>query len=466
MQADGLNKGAVEREPLQTAVRDGLWEIGHAVRISPSQMPDAKHNQGQPELRDPCKKHETTHGREGPKGSGFTVGAGKEDWCRGSLPKLGSGAHGSSTDYVVHLPYLSDDCDHYSCHDLCWTGDSDMTTTTDSWIMTRNPWTADHDMHDSLVTTTSEPNMQAATEFQLSLTLDVSIDKRDRMQVSLANQTGFYAAYRNDEHLCDGFSASFDRQRARALTFVSEAFEHRTNEDGGWVIDRKLQDDASASSAFTDDFQSAGCSHGTVIERFRRWCTMLRRVTLERSSNWTLGLIVLMSGVMLVSVCHMQQQPFRPHPMQHGFRTHVHQSDAGPPFVGTATLKCPPSGCVERNRVYTLRAWISDLMLWASAAELDPARHGPIAALQVQGSAEGNSPPQQLQHGDIDPATGQQLTGLMLLVTVLARRYAPLEAENTTSIAEFLSFRRQPGETIDSLLVRFGILRRIVPALL
>ena len=56
--------------------------------------------------------------------------------------------------------------------------------------------------------------------------------------------------------------------------------------------------------------------------------------------------------------------------------------------------------------------------------------------------------------------TGQQLTGLMLLVTVLARRYAPLEAENTTkSIAEFLAFRRQPGETIDSLLVRFDILR-------
>eukprot|EP00435_Cladocopium_sp_Y103_P067560 s366_g30.t1 len=51
MQADGLNKGTVEREPLQTAVRDGLWKIGHAVRISPSQMPDAKHNQGQPELR-------------------------------------------------------------------------------------------------------------------------------------------------------------------------------------------------------------------------------------------------------------------------------------------------------------------------------------------------------------------------------------------------------------------------------
>ena len=68
--------------------------------------------------------------------------------------------------------------------------------------------------------------------------------------------------------------------------------------------------------------------------------------------------------------------------------------------------------------------------------------------------------PHQLQHGDVDPAAGQQLTGLMLLVSVLARRYAPLEAENTIkSIAEFLSFRRQPGEGIDTVLVRFDILR-------
>jgi hypothetical protein len=114
---------------------------------------------------------------------------------------------------------------------------------------------------------------------------------------------------------------------------------------------------------------------------------------------------------------------------------------------------------------------ISDLILWASASDLDPVRQGPVAALQVQGAARElirELTPQQLQHGDIDPATGQQLTGLMLLVTVLARRYAPLEAENTTkSIAEFLAFRRQPGETIDSidaLLVRFDILRNLAHA--
>ena len=110
-----------------------------------------------------------------------------------------------------------------------------------------------------------------------------------------------------------------------------------------------------------------------------------------------------------------------------------------------------------------LRPWISDLILWASASDLDPIRHGPVAALQGQGTAKElvrELTPQQLQQGDIDPQTGQHYTGLMLLVKLLARRCAPLEAENTTkSISEFFSFKRLPGETIDSVLVRSDILR-------
>ena len=143
----------------------------------------------------------------------------------------------------------------------------------------------------------------------------------------------------------------------------------------------------------------------------------------------------------------------------------MHQSDAGPPFVGTATLKVPPSWSVERNHVYSLRSWISDLVLWSSATEIDPARQGPIAALQVQGSAKElvrELMPMQLRDGDVDQMTGQHVTGLTLLVTVLARRYdyAPSEAENCTrSISEFLQFRRAPNERIDNVLVRYDILR-------
>ena len=348
----------------------------------------------------------------------------------------------------------------------------DNTTLADSMLVTTSSSTTrtidsgrDDDSTVYDLVSTDEPNSRAATVFQLSLTLDVTIDVDNQMQIALANQTGYYAAYKHDMHVRDGHSASFDRMRTRALTFASEALEHWGNGNNAMTDGRKLQDDASGGFDHTDDSHFIGYSSGIILSRFKRWCTMLKRVTLGRSSNWTMGTVILISGVLVSAsvCCMMPQQPFRPHPMQHGPRSHVHQSDAGPPFIGTATLKVPPSWCVERNHVYSLRAWISDLILWASASDLDPVRHGPVAALQVQGTAKElirELTPQQLQHGDIDPMTGQQLTGLMLLVTVLARRYAPLEAENTTkSIAEFLAFRRQPGETIDSLLVRFDILR-------
>eukprot|EP00434_Breviolum_minutum_P026800 symbB.v1.2.023686.t2/scaffold2188.1/size86315/1 len=174
-----------------------------------------------------------------------------------------------------------------------------------------------------------------------------------------------------------------------------------------------------------------------------------------------LNITVFLARMLLISsvVCSMQQNPFRPHNQQHGGPrgSGIGQSDAGPPFVGTATLKCPPSWSVERNHIYSLRSWVADLVLWSSATEIEGARQGPIAALQIQGSARElvrELTPQQLRDGD-----GQR-PGLMLLVELLAQRYAPLDAENVTkSISDFLNFRRMPNESIDSVLVRFDILR-------
>ena len=151
------------------------------------------------------------------------------------------------------------------------------------------------------------------------------------------------------------------------------------------------------------------------------------------SITYALAMALLVSSL----VCSMQQNPFRP-PQTGGPRTGIGQSDAGPPFVGTATLKCPPSWSVERNHVYSLRSWIADLVLWSSSTEVDGQRQGPIAAMQIQGSARElvrELTPQQLRDGN-----GQD-TGLMLLVQLLANRYAPLETENVTkSISEFLSW--------------------------
>ena len=146
-----------------------------------------------------------------------------------------------------------------------------------------------------------------------------------------------------------------------------------------------------------------------------------------------------------------------------GPRNHAHVGDAGPPYVGTATLKVPPAWSVERSQTYSLRSWISDLILWSTATDLEAHRLGPIAALQVTGSAKElvrELTPEQLANGQVDPQTGQHVTGLMILVRTLAQRYAPLEQETQTkAVSEFLAFARQAGESVDALLVRFDVLR-------
>eukprot|EP00435_Cladocopium_sp_Y103_P042293 s661_g11.t1 len=302
--------------------------------------------------------------------------------------------------------------------------------------------------------TTSRKFVPTTTGFQMSLTVDVVVESDGSMVLTLANETDFLATMTDDSRTRDD-TDDFHRTRMRAVDLANSALR-TAGVDLGYNSSRQLQQ-LSVVEKF-DMKQTVGqWLHNLAGDSYH---------PLNRHSK--LSMFAVMMTCVSAMVCTllpcMMQGPFRPpHPAQHGMRNNVHQSDAGPPFVGTATLKVPPSWCVERNHLYSLRSWISGLILWASASDLDPIRHGPVAALQVQGTAKElirELTPQQLQHGDIDPQTGAQYAGLMLLVNVLARRYAPLEAENTTkSISEFLSFKRLPGETIDSVLVRFDILR-------
>ena len=176
---------------------------------------------------------------------------------------------------------------------------------------------------------------------------------------------------------------------------------------------------------------------------------------------------VVLAACIAAIFCCMMPGHFRHHggggAGSGGPRQHAHVGDAGPPFVGTATLKVPPAWSVERSSHYSLRSWISDLVLWSTATDVEPQRMGAIAALQVSGSAKElvrELAPDQLANGVVDPQTGQHVTGLMLLVQTLARRYAPLEGEiSTKAVSDFLSFSRLPGESVDAFLVRFDVLR-------
>ena len=180
-------------------------------------------------------------------------------------------------------------------------------------------------------------------------------------------------------------------------------------------------------------------------------------------TNKWLGITLLFSLVLAYFAYMMPGSQHRPQGFGHGPRQHAHVGDAGPPFLGTATLKVPPAWSVERNQHYSLRSWISDLIMWSTATDVEPQRMGPIAALQVSGSAKElvrEIPPDQLANGGVDPVTGNQITGLMMLVQTLARRYMPLEQEmSTRAISDFMNFDRIPGESIDALLVRFDVLR-------
>ena len=166
---------------------------------------------------------------------------------------------------------------------------------------------------------------------------------------------------------------------------------------------------------------------------------------------------------MSASLCHMQP-PFRPHPMQQGPRSNVHQSDAGPPFVEPAALKVPPSRCVERNHVYTLRSWISDLIYFVGRCfRFRSNRSG------SSGGIAGARRSKRIDKGvDAPPAAAwrcgsSRWTAIDWSHAVGVSSCAPIcspGSRNTTkSIAEFLSFRRQPGDGVDTVLVRFDILR-------
>ena len=165
-----------------------------------------------------------------------------------------------------------------------------------------------------------------------------------------------------------------------------------------------------------------------------------------------LVMVVLGSILICASITMMQHQR-----QGHGFR--------GPPQyqadVGTATLKTPPAWCQEQSGSYSLRSWISDVIMWSQATDLEPERQAAAVALQVTGIARDlvrEIPSQHLRDGVIE--NGQHLPGLMILCRTLANHFAPLEAElQTRSMGELMQFSRMNSESIDSCLTRFGVLR-------
>ncbi|CAJ1434401.1 unnamed protein product [Effrenium voratum] len=98
-----------------------------------------------------------------------------------------------------------------------------------------------------------------------------------------------------------------------------------------------------------------------------------------------------------------------------GFRPRWHNGNpAGDStHAGAATLKVPPTWCVERNG-----SWLSDLVLWASATDMEQQRQGPVAALQITGAAREiirEIPPATLRDG-VNDNLGNHVEVLILIL--------------------------------------------------
>ena len=185
-----------------------------------------------------------------------------------------------------------------------------------------------------------------------------------------------------------------------------------------------------------------------------------KRLSDVRATHWSLkhklNVVMILAGSSLIlsAVCMMQHQNQR----------FGHRMPQGSPYqqdVGAATLKTPPAWSYENAAQYTLRSWLSDVLMWSSATDVEVERQGPAVALQITGVARDlirEINPQHLRDGIHE--NGVHIPGIMLLCRTLANHFAPLESElQTRAMAELMNFARMGHETIDVSLTRFEVLR-------
>ena len=180
----------------------------------------------------------------------------------------------------------------------------------------------------------------------------------------------------------------------------------------------------------------------------------VRSIHWSRKCKLHVVMILVGSSMILSAVCMMQHQNQR----------FGHRPPGSSPYqqdVGAATLKTPPAWCYENAAQYTLRSWLSDVLMWSSATDVEVERQGPAVALQITGVARDlirEINPQHLREGLHEQ--GVHIPGLMLLCRTLANHFAPLESElQTRAMAELMNFARMGHETIDVSLTRFEVLR-------
>ena len=132
-----------------------------------------------------------------------------------------------------------------------------------------------------------------------------------------------------------------------------------------------------------------------------------------------------------------------------------------PQATGTSSLRLPPRWEPGLESSLPFRVWMQDLMLWTIGTDLQPHQQCAAIIQQLGGAARElarNLSPAEVYHGGI--VNGVQLDPVSYLLHGLSARFGPLDEESRLrATQDLLSFSRRQGETVDTLISRFELVR-------
>jgi hypothetical protein len=125
------------------------------------------------------------------------------------------------------------------------------------------------------------------------------------------------------------------------------------------------------------------------------------------------------------------------------------------------SYRVPPSWSPESDHSYSFRAFMTDIALWVMLTDLQPHQQCAAIITRLGGNAREVArmiSPQEIMQGGV--RNGIQLDPVSYLSAALQDRFAALgEETRLQSMTEMLEFARRPGESINSLLSRYEIVR-------
>ena len=132
-----------------------------------------------------------------------------------------------------------------------------------------------------------------------------------------------------------------------------------------------------------------------------------------------------------------------------------------PQGSSTTSLRLPPRWEPGMENTLPFRVWLQDLMLWTIGTDLQPHQQCAAIIQQLGGAARelarSLSPAEVYQGGIVN---GVQLDPVSYLLHGLSARFGPLDEESRLrATQDLLSFTRRQGETVDTLISRFELVR-------